>query len=122
MAPSGTTRCHPQQPGTPSPPPLFGCFPCHSPVRQLHRAGCTGNWMRLQPKSQGKDGSIKNPVWPARKPLPRRCPGLHRGCWNKGSKIKARPLGQPRAAARKLKGEKGPSRSTWKQVCKMKSA
>lgn len=46
-----------------------------------------------------------------------RCwPVLCRGCRNKGSKIKARPLGQPQVALRKLKGEKGPSCSTWKQV------
>lgn len=103
--------CHP-------PHPLFGCFPYRFPVLQLHLAGCTGNWMRLKPRSWGKGKSMnKSSEAGLRAPTGVRCcPVPCRGSRNKGSKIKARPLGQPRAAVRKLKGEKGPSHSTWKQV------
>lgn len=91
--------------------PLFGCFLCRSSVSQLHLAVCTGNWMWLKPRSQGKDGSIKNPVRPAQKPLlrtgavlPCPVPGLP----EQRQQNQSQASGTAPGSGEKIEGRKGP--------------
>ena len=88
------------------PHPLFGCFPCRSLVLQLHLAGYTGNWMRLKPRSRGKDGSIKNLVRPVQKPLLLPCPVP--GLPEQRQQNQSQASGAAPGSGEKIKGRKGP--------------
>lgn len=106
MVPSGTTGAA----GTPSPPSPFWTLSISLPFLQLHLPACTGNWMRLKPRSWGKDRSIKNLVRSAWKPLPWRvvlpCPVL--GLLEQRQQNQSQTSGAAPGGGEKIKGRKGP--------------